>query len=189
MRKLLYLCLTLFLTVTLTAAQNQNETSTPPPPGPQGGPPHHPHMGPPGGFPGMPGMLGFGKDWWRNSEIAQQINLSDQQKQQLSSTFASHRGNLMTLRGTIETDEGKLRDLLEQDQPQQAQVLAQLSQLQSDRNAMEQEFTVMTLAFRGILTPDQWKQLRSLSQQKMMNFREHHQGRSPGQNGPPPPQE
>jgi Spy/CpxP family protein refolding chaperone len=186
MKKLLYLFLSLFLAVTLAAAQNQNETSTPPPQGPQGGPPPHRHMDG-GGFPGMPGMLGFGKDWWRDSQIAQQINLTEPQKQQLSTIFASHRSTLITLRGAIENDEGKLRDILEQDQPQQAQVLTQLGQLQSDRNALEQEFTVMTLAFRGVLSPDQWKQLRSLSQQRMMNFRGHHQGRGPGENGPPPP--
>ena len=137
----------------------------------------------------MPGMLGFGKDWWRDSQIAQQINLSEPQKQQLSTIFSSHRANLIQLRGNVENDEGKLRDLLEQDQPQQDQVLAQVSQLQTDRNALEKEFTVMTLAFRGVLSPDQWKQLRSLSQQKMMNFREHHQGRGHEENGPPPPQE
>ena len=188
MKKLLYLFLSLFFAVSMAAAQNQNETTTPPSPGPQAGPPpHHPHMGG-GGFPGMPGMLGFGRDWWRDSQVAQQINLSDQQKQQLSTIFAGHRGNLIQLRGNIENDEGKLRDLLEQDQPQQDQVLAQMTQLQTDRNALEKEFTVMTLSFRGVLSPDQWKQLRSLSQQKMMNFRSHHQG-GPGHDGPPPPQE
>ena len=189
MKKLLYLFLSLFLAVTLAAAQNQSETNTPPPPSTEGGPPHR-HMHGGGGFPGMPGMLGFGRDWWRNSEIAQQINLTDPQKQQLSQIFASHRANLIQLRGNVENDEGKLRDLLEQDQPQQDQVLAQVSQLQNDRNSLEKEFTIMTLAFRGVLTPDQWKQLRSLSQQRMMNFRGRHEGRrGPGPDGPPPPQE
>jgi Spy/CpxP family protein refolding chaperone len=127
-------------------------------------------------------------NWWRNSEIAQQINLSDQQKQQLGQIFAGHRETLVQLRGNVETEENKLGALLDQDQPQQDQVLAEVTQLQSARNALEKEFTVMSLAFRGVLTPEQWKQLRSLSRQKMMNFRMHKSQNSSEGSNPTPPQ-
>lgn len=132
--------------------------------------------------PGMPGMPGLGHDWWRNSEVAQQIGLNDQQKQQLGDIFASHRANLVQMRGNVEVEEGKLHDLLNQDRPQQDQVLAEMTQLQSARNAMEKEFTVMTLAFRNVMSPDQWKQLQSIT-------REHFRMRRPGgpHDGPPPP--
>ena len=87
------------------------------------------------GMGGMPGMPGLGHDWWRNSEIAQAINLSDTQKQQLNQIFASHRASLIQARGNVEIEEGKLSDLLDQDQPQQDQVLAEVTQLQNARNA------------------------------------------------------
>src|ERR1700746_985904 len=101
MKKLFFLSLLLSFAVSLAAAQNQNDPST----APQGQP--HPHMGM-GGFPGMPGIPGLGRDWWRNSEIAQQINLNDQQKQQLKQIFSSHRSNLVELRTNVETEEKKL---------------------------------------------------------------------------------
>lgn len=133
---------------------------------------------------GMPGM-GFGHDWWRNSELAQKIGLSEQQTQQLNQIFSSHRANLAQMRANVEIEEGKLSDLLDQDQPQQDQVLAQVTQLQNARNALEKEFTVMTLAFRGVLTPDQWKQLQSMSHEKMF-FRTYKPGPGGPGDGPPP---
>jgi Spy/CpxP family protein refolding chaperone len=182
MKKLFFLSLLLSFAVSLAAAQNQNDPST----APQGQP--HPHMGM-GGFPGMPGIPGLGRDWWRNSEIAQQINLDESQKQQLSEIFSSHRGNLVQLRESVETDESKLRALLEQDAPQQAVILGQLGKLQADRNALETEFTVMSLAFRGVLHPDQWKQLRALARQRMMDFKMRRSEHGPSANGPLPPQQ
>ncbi|HWC19548.1 MAG TPA: periplasmic heavy metal sensor [Terriglobales bacterium] len=137
-------------------------------------------------MPGMPGMPGFSHDWWRNSELAQQIGLNEQQKEQLNQVFSSHRSNLVQLRGNVEIEEGKLHDLFDQDRPQQDQVLAEMTQLQSARNALEKEFTIMTLAFRNVLTPDQWKQLQSLAKDKMRP-RFHRRG-AEGPDGPPPPQ-
>jgi Spy/CpxP family protein refolding chaperone len=133
---------------------------------------------------GMPGM-GFGHDWWRNSELAQKIGLNQQQTQQLNQIFSSHRANLVQMRANVEIEEGKLNDLLEQDQPQQDQVLAEMTQLQNARNTLEKEFTVMTLAFRGVLSPDQWKQLHSISREKMF-FRMHKPGPGGPGDGPPP---
>lgn len=145
-----------------------------------GGPPPRHHMMDMG--PGGP-MMGIPGDWWRNSQIAQELNLTDQQKQQLSQIFSSHRSNLITLRGNVENEQGKLRDLLDQDQPQQDQVLAEVAQLQAARNALEKEFTVMSLGFRSVLTPAQWKTLRS-SAKEHMHFG-HHPGGPGGEPAPP----
>jgi len=176
----------LFIVMILAAAFAAAQTTTPPSgPGPDGpGPRHHMmEMGPGGPMMGIPG------DWWRNSEIAQELNLTDQQKQQLSQIFSSHRSNLITLRGNVENEQGKLRDLLDQDQPQQDQVLAEVASLQAARNTLEKEFTVMALSFRGVLTPDQWKTLRS-SAKEHMHFGHHPGGPGgPGGGAAPPPQQ
>jgi len=148
------------------------------------------HQMPDGGMPGMPEL---GHDWWRNSDLAQKIGLNDSQKQQLSEIFSGHRTSLIQMRGNVEIEQGKLGDLLDQDQPPQDKVLKQMGDLQSARNAMEMEFTKMTLAFRGVLTPDQWKQLQSITRQNRMYLKM----RKPGPGGPggdgvpplPPPSE
>lgn len=172
----------LFIIILATAFAAAQTTTPPSGPGAGGpGPRHHMmDMGPGGPMMGIPG------DWWRNSQIAQQLNLTDPQKQQLSQIFASHRSNLIALRGNVENEQGKLRDLLDQDQPQQDQVLAEVAQLQAARNALEKEFTVMSLGFRGVLTPDQWKTLRA-SAKEHMHFG-HHPGGPGGEPAPPSPQ-
>ena len=143
------------------------------------------------GIGGIPGMPGFGHDWWRNSEIAQAINLNDSQKDQLNKIFASCRTKLIQDKGNVEIEEGKLSDLLDQDRPDQKSVLDQLSALQTVRNAMESDFTVMSLSFRGVLTPDQWKKLQAVTKERMqrMFFKMHGPGGGPGKEfAPPPPQ-
>lgn len=180
MKRLFYFLSLLLLTIGLAAAQSDN---TPPPD--KG--PHGPGMR----MHGMGGMPGLGHDWWRNSEIAQAINLTDTQKEKLNQIFGSHRPNLVTAKGNVEIEEGKLSDLLEQDRPDQTAVLQQLKALQTARNAMENEFTVMSLAFRNELTPDQWKKLQSVTRERMGRmFRMHHGGGpgGPGSQVPPPPQ-
>lgn len=178
MKTLSYCLSLLLLTIGIAAAQNDN---TPPPDkGPHG---HGMRMS---GMGGMPGMPGLGHDWWRNSEIAQSINLSDTQKEKLNQIFGNHRPNLIKAKGNVEIEEGKLSDLLQQDKPDQNAVLQQLQALQTARNSMENEFTVMSLAFRNELTPDQWKKLQSVTRERMgQMFRMHH-GDGPG--APPPPQ-
>ena len=183
MRKLSYLSVLLLLMTGLAAAQTPSDSGSTN----QYDRGPHPRRGM-GGMPGMAGIPDLGHSWWRNSGIAQQINLNDQQKQQLSQVFASHKPNLIQLRSNVETEEKKLAGLLDQDQPQQEQVLAEVSQLQTARNALEKEFTVMALAFRGVLTPDQWKQLRSLARDRALNFRMHHSENGPRGDGPPPSQ-
>ena len=180
MKRPSYLSVLLLLMTTLAIAQTPSDSGSPS----QNDRGPHPRRGM-GGLPGMAGIPELGRDWWRNSEIAQQINLNDQQKQQLKQIFSSHRPNLVELRTNVEAEEKKLAGLLDQDQPQQEQVLAEVSQLQSARNALEKEFTVMALAFRGVLTPDQWKQLRSLARDRALNFRMHHSDNG-SRNGPPP---
>ena len=111
MKKLSYFSVLLLLMTTLAVAQTPSDS----------GSPNQDDRGPHarrgmGGMPGMAGIPELGRDWWRNSEIAQQINLNDQQKQQLKQIFSSHRSNLVELRTNVETEEKKLAALLDQDQ-------------------------------------------------------------------------
>jgi Spy/CpxP family protein refolding chaperone len=175
------IALLLFATA-FAVAQEQNQSPT------DRHEPHPRHMGDKmeGGMPGHGfGGPGLGGDWWRNSDIAQSINLNEAQQTQLNQIFSSHRDNLITLRSNVEKEEGKFHDLLAQDQPQQDQVLAEMTQLQNARNALEKEFTVMSLAFRGVLTPEQWNKLQHRTHERMeRRFGPHRPG---GPDGPPAP--
>ena len=184
MKRFSLLFVLLALSAVFAAAQEQNQTS------PDSHEPRPRRMGEgfgrPGGLPGLPGL---GADWWRNSEVAQSINLTEAQQKQLNDIFTSHRGNLVTLRGNVEAEEKKFHSLLEQQPPQQDQVLAEMTQLQIARNTMEKEFTVMSLSFRSVLTPDQWKKLQELTKERMGRRFGMHEPHGPRPEGPPPQEE
>ena len=125
-------------------------------------------------------------DWWRNSEVAQKLNLSDQQKQQLEEVFTQARLQLVDLKGAVEKEEIKLQSLMNADPINEPQVVAQIDSAQAARAKLEKNFALMALQFRKVLSADQWKQLQ---QQDFIRF---HKGRRGGDHGPgtpggPPP--
>ena len=133
--------------------------------------------------------------WWKNSEIANKLQLSDQQVQQLENAFYQHRMKLADLRANIEKQDLAMQQLLDAPTPNDSAILAQVDQRSAARNQLDREFTQMTLDFRKILTPDQWKQLRALMPPPgpgMMKRFGHGPGGPGGPGGPdappPPPQ-
>jgi Spy/CpxP family protein refolding chaperone len=124
--------------------------------------PPDPNAGGPGGKPDATMRRRPMGAWWKNSEIASKLQLSDQQVQQLESTFYQHRLKLADLRANIEKQDLTMQQLLDAPTPNDAAIMAQVDQRSAARNQLDREFTQMTLDFRKVLTPSQWKQLRAL---------------------------
>ena len=119
-------------------------------------------------------------DWWRNSEVAQKLNLTDQQKQQLEQAFTQAKLQLVDLKSAVEKEEIKLQALMNADPLNEGLVLAQIENVQGARAKLGKNFALMALNFRKILTVDQWKLLQ---QQDIMRF---HRRREEGPGMPPP---
>ena len=174
--------LVLMLVGTLAVAQDR------PGPGPER---HDGMMRMPGG-PGFgPAGMGMG-GWWKNSELATQLKLTDQQKQQLEKTFTDYRLQLIDQRAAVEREETKLQPLMDADQIDKAKVSAQLDTLIAARSRLEKTSAMMHVAMREILTPEQWKQVQDFRQNHEGMRREwRHRDRAPGkgndQGAPPPP--
>lgn len=126
------------------------------------GPAPAPNASAPDGKPGMMGRHRPMGAWWKNSEIASKLQLTDQQVQQLENTFYQHRLKLTDLRANVEKQDLALQQLLDAPTPNDPAILAQVDQRSSARNQLDREFTQMTLDLRKILSPEQWKQLRAL---------------------------
>jgi Spy/CpxP family protein refolding chaperone len=124
-------------------------------------------------------------DWWRNSDVAQKLNLTDQQKTQLEQTFNQQKEQLKDLRDALQKEEAKLQDLMNAENLQDAQIMAQIDATQAARARLQRSFAMMALQFRKILTADQWKQLR---EQEIVMFHRRGPGDRPpgGPDGPPP---
>jgi Spy/CpxP family protein refolding chaperone len=130
-------------------------------------------QGPPaGGGPGPGGPGGPQKNvmvfrhemgaWWKNSKLAEKLNLTDSQIKQLEDTFYQHRLKLVDIGANMEKADMKLQQMLDADTVDESAVNAQVDQVLAARGQMEREFTTMNLNFRRILSPDQWKQLRAM---------------------------
>jgi len=135
--------------------------------------------------------------WWKDSNIVKQIGLSDAQVKQIEDTFQAHRLKLIDITAEVERQEATLEPLIESDNPDEKQVVAQIDKVAAARAQLEQENALMSLAIRKVLTPDQWKTLRSLDVGFGMPNggprggkrggveRGKMQGRRPPQGGPP----
>jgi len=151
--------------------------------------------GPAGPGPGGPGekqVIMFRHElgaWWKNSKIADKLNLTDSQIKDLENAFYQHRLKLVDLGAEMQKADMKLQQMLDADTVDESAVNSQVDQVLTARGKMEREFTNMNLTFRKILTLDQWKQLRALQGEQMHDrlFFRHAPGPGgPGAGGPSP---
>ena len=90
------------------------------------------------------------------------IGVSDEQVQRIEKIFQDHRLQLIDLHAALEKQEAILEPLVEADQPEEAQVIAQIDKVAQARANLEKSNAQMLLAIRRVLTVDQWKKLRDL---------------------------
>jgi periplasmic protein CpxP/Spy len=100
--------------------------------------------------------------FWNNSEIATKINLTDQQKQQLESTFTNYRLKLIDQRAAVEREEVKLEPLIQSDKLDEGAITRQIDALISARGQLERTNAMMGVDIRKVLSTEQWKQLKQL---------------------------
>jgi Spy/CpxP family protein refolding chaperone len=127
--------------------------------------------------------------WWRNSDTAKKLQLTDDQITQLDQIFLEHRLKLIDYGAAMEKQDLKLQSLLDADVPDEAQINTQVDQVLAARGKLEREFTMMSLDLRKVLTLEQWRQLKTIRGESGA-FGDHIFFRKlvpPGEPGTPPP--
>lgn len=148
--------------------------------------------GPGGGPPGGPMEHAFrggerGR-WWDKPDVAQQVGITDDQKKQMDDIFQQNRLQLIDLHAALEKQEVLLRPMLEADQLDEQKVLSQIDAIAQARADLEKANARMLFSIRKVLTPDQWKKLQALAQQRHQGAGEWGGRRGwRGQQGPPRP--
>jgi Spy/CpxP family protein refolding chaperone len=155
----------------------------PPPLAP--GRPGGPGMGPPPGAHGM-GRQEMGK-WWKDSELAKKLQLSDGQIHQLDQIFYDHRMKLIDYGAQMEKEDLKLQSLLDADVPNESQVGSQVDQVLTARGKLEREFTMMNLDLRKVLSVEQWRQLKTIREERRPTNEFFHKRFPEGGPHEPPP--
>jgi Spy/CpxP family protein refolding chaperone len=100
--------------------------------------------------------------WWKDSETAKKLQLTNEQITQLDQTFYDHRLKLIDYGAEMEKEDLKLQTMLDADVPNEGQVDAQVDQVLVARGKLEREYTMMSLDLRKVLSLEQWRQLKSI---------------------------
>jgi len=162
--------MTAFLLTTMAAmAQPQPPQRTPDGRGPRPGARFEPRRD------GMHPLLPHGR-WWKNAEVVKSVGLSDAQVQKIETIFLDSRLKLVDAHAALEKEELQLEPLLEGDTPDEAAVLGAIDRITAARATVEKSNAQMAFAIRRVLTPEQWKKLRTL--------RTEHRGFPPPAGGP-----
>ncbi len=109
--------------------------------------------------------------WWKNSEVVQELGLTQQQVAQIEQAFFDHRLKLIDLKAAVEREEMRLQPLIEADQVNEAQVGTQIDKVLAARAGLEKANVMMMLAMRKVLTVDQWKKLEGIRHERETKFR------------------
>ena len=104
--------------------------------------------------------------WWKDSNTARKLQLTDGQIAQLDQTFYDHRIKLVDYSAEMEKEDLKLQNLLDADVPNEGQVGTQVDQVLNARGKLEREFTMMNLDLRKVLSVEQWRQLKSIREER-----------------------
>jgi len=158
----------------------QSFDGPPPPggPGPEQGPGRDGGFGPPMERAFHDGHFGR---WWNNPKMAQELNLTDQQKKQMDDIFLQHRLKLIDLNANLEKQETLFRPMIEADQPDETKILAQIDAIAQARADLEKADARMLFDIRKVLTPEQWQKLKTLHEE---HREDRMRDRHPGPGGP-----
>jgi Spy/CpxP family protein refolding chaperone len=89
--------------------------------------------------------------WWRLPKATERLKLSEDQKSRLDSLFEANRLNLIELKGSVEKEQFKLRNLLEAETLDERAAEEQFKKLQAARATMDAERFRYFLEVRKIL--------------------------------------
>jgi Spy/CpxP family protein refolding chaperone len=134
--------------------------------------------------------------WWNDPQVIEKLNLTDDQRKAMDDILQKHREKLIDLHANVDKAELAMQPLMSADQPNESEVLAQIDKIAQARAELEKANARFLLALRAKLTPDQWKQLQTLRDERHSGDRMRHRefrDRGPGSPGsgtggaPPPP--
>ena len=96
--------------------------------------------------------------WW-NSTVADDMNLSVPQRQEIRRIVRSYRSRLIDARAAAQKAEGDLQDIFNADKIDMNLATPVINRLAQARAESTRVLTEMSVQLRGVLTLDQWREL------------------------------
>jgi Spy/CpxP family protein refolding chaperone len=133
------------------------------------------------------GLRGPQGRWWNDPDMIQKLQLTDDQRKAMDEILLNHREKLIDMRAAVEKAELAMEPLMSEDQPNEAQILAQIDKVAQARAELEKANARFLLAIRSKLSPDQWKQLQAARAERIGPRWRGRTGAGAPQAPPPPP--
>jgi Spy/CpxP family protein refolding chaperone len=134
-----------------------------------------------------------GGEWWNNPKTVEQLKLTDDQRKSMDGIMQDQRMKLVDLHANLDKAELAMEPLMQADTPNETAILAQIDKVAQARAELEKANARFLLALRAKLTPDQWKEVQQMRENRSADRRAWRpDGRQPGgqfrpQQAPPPP--
>lgn len=97
--------------------------------------------------------------WW-SKPIAQELNLSDEQRKQVRLTIRDYRPRLLELRATIDRAETELENQFNQQPVDNRKANEAIERLAAARADLTRTISQMSLKLRTLLNEKQWEELQ-----------------------------
>jgi len=122
------------------------------------------------GFPGKHYGEHGKRDWWKNTEVLEQLKLTDQQKSQIDKIASSHKEKLENLRAQVKTDYEGFEEIMKNPNSTRDQILSKFDQLGKTHGELRRYEFEMSLDMRDVLSPEQKTVLIEINEQ----HKKHH---------------
>jgi Spy/CpxP family protein refolding chaperone len=138
-------------------------------------------QGPPPGPPPPAGLSWWERPWW-NGAAAQDLNLSDGQKNDINAIVKDYRSKMMDMRGAIGKADRDVAAAFAESPVDPHKANDAIEKLAAARGDLTRALSQMSLKVRLVLTAEQWQDL----QQRAFVGRGRGKGRDrrPGEGGP-----
>jgi protein CpxP len=139
------------------------------------------------------GLGGRGPQWWNDPKMVDQLKLTDDQRKAMDGIMQDQKMKLVDLHANLEKAELAMQPLMQADTPNETAILAQIDKVAQARAELEKANARFLLALRAKLTPDQWKQVQQMRENRSADRSTWRSDeRQPGsqfrrQQAPPPP--
>jgi periplasmic protein CpxP/Spy len=117
------------------------------------------------------GAMGVAR-FWHDPAVVNQLKITDEQQKSMDEILQEHRESLIDLDAGLQKAELKLGPMLKADQPNESEIEGQIDSIAQARANLEKANARFLLAIRAKLTPEQWKGLQQLREQRMDRFRD-----------------
>jgi Spy/CpxP family protein refolding chaperone len=104
--------------------------------------------------------------WWQNRRIAEKLEITKTEKQQLEAIYVKSRRNLINLKSEVEKARFEIDVLLDDEDSQKAAILDQYNRLETARGSLSAERFNLLLGVREIIGIERYQQLKILHRMK-----------------------